>query len=63
MDSVAHRPREGETYDYPLEYARGYRVVLEDGPVVTVRWDQVKCRKQEPATLARHRRGRPGPTQ
>ena len=30
------------TVDYPDELAPGYHVVLEDGTVVTVRWDQVK---------------------
>ena len=30
------------TVDYPDEFAPGYHVVLEDGTVVTVRWDQVK---------------------
>ena len=30
------------TVDYPDEYAPGYHVVLDDGRVVTVRWDQVK---------------------
>ena len=29
------------TVDYPDEYAPGYHVVLEDGNVATVRWDQV----------------------
>ena len=29
------------TVDYPEEYAPGYHVVLDDGTVVTVRWDQV----------------------
>ena len=29
------------TVDYPDEYAPGYHVVLDAGPVVTVRWDQV----------------------
>ncbi len=28
------------TVDYPEEYARGHHVVLDDGGVVTVRWDQ-----------------------
>ena len=28
--------------DYPVEYAAGYHVVLDDERVVTVRWDQVK---------------------
>jgi hypothetical protein len=30
-----------KTVDFPEEYAAGYRVVLEDERVVTVRWDQV----------------------
>ena len=30
------------TVDYPDEFAPGYHVVLEEGPVTTVRWDQVK---------------------
>jgi hypothetical protein len=30
------------TVDWPEEFAPGYHVVLEDGTVVTVRWDQVK---------------------
>ena len=29
------------TVDYPDEYAPGYHVVLDNGVVVTVRWDQV----------------------
>ena len=29
------------TVDYPDEYSSGYHVVLEAGPVVTVRWDQL----------------------
>ena len=35
------------TVDYPGEFASGYHVVLEEGPVTTVRWDQVKHRFQE----------------
>jgi len=31
------------TVDYPDEYAPGYHVVLGDGRVVTVRWDQVRA--------------------
>ena len=50
-----------KTADYPKEYARGCHVVLDDGQVVTVRWDQVKCRKQESATLARRPKKRPEP--
>ena len=30
------------TVDWPDEYAPGYHVVLDAGPVVTVRWDQVE---------------------
>ena len=29
------------TVDYPDEYSPGYHAVLDDGPVVTVRWDQL----------------------
>ena len=29
------------TVDYPDEYAPGYHVILDTGPVVTVRWDQL----------------------
>ncbi len=29
------------TVDYPDEYAPGYHIVLEDGRVTTVRWDQL----------------------
>jgi len=29
------------TTDHPDEYAPGYHIVLDSGPVVTVRWDQV----------------------
>ena len=29
------------TVDQPDEYAAGYHVVLDNGEVVTVRWDQV----------------------
>ena len=29
------------TVDYPDEYAPGYHVLLDDGTVVTMRWDQV----------------------
>lgn len=31
------------TTDYPEVYSAGYHVVLEDGQMVTVRWDQVDC--------------------
>ena len=30
------------TVDQPDEYAPGYHVVLDNGEVVTVRWDQVR---------------------
>jgi ribosomal protein L24 len=30
------------TVDYPEEYAPGYHILLNDGRVVTVRWDQVQ---------------------
>ncbi len=29
------------TVDYPEEYSPGYHVILDSGPVITVRWDQV----------------------
>ena len=29
------------TVDYPEEYSAGYHVVLDSGPVITIRWDQV----------------------
>ena len=29
------------TTDHPDEYAPGYHIVLDSGPVVTVRWDEV----------------------
>ena len=29
------------TVDWPDEYSPGYHVALDDGKVVTVRWDQV----------------------
>ena len=29
------------TVDYPDEYSAGYHVILDSGPVITVRWDQV----------------------
>ena len=32
------------TVDYPDEFAAGYHVILDTGPVITVRWDQVKAR-------------------
>lgn len=38
VDSCAFQ----RTVDYPDEYAPGYHVVLDDGTVVTARWDQVK---------------------
>lgn len=37
-----------KTVDYPDEYAPGYHLVLDDGRVVTVRWDQVKPRIMTP---------------
>ncbi len=40
-----------KTVDHPEEYALGCHVVLEDGQVVTVRRDQLKCRKQEPGAV------------
>ena len=30
------------TIDYPDAFSPGYHVIIPDGPVVTVRWDQVK---------------------
>ena len=30
------------TVDHPDEYSPGYHVVLDNGQVVTVRWDQVR---------------------
>ena len=30
------------TIDYPDAFSPGYHVVIRDGPVVTVRWDQVR---------------------
>ena len=30
-----------QTADHPDECAPGYHIVLDSGPVVTVRWDQV----------------------
>jgi hypothetical protein len=29
------------TVDYPEEYSAGYHVILDSGPVITIRWDQV----------------------
>ena len=34
------------TMGYPYEYSPGYHVVLDTGPWVTVRWDQVRCFSQ-----------------
>ena len=31
------------TIDYPDAVPAGYHVVIRDGPVVTVRWDQVRA--------------------
>jgi ribosomal protein L24 len=31
--------------DYPDEFSPGYHVVLDDGTVATVRWDQVQARQ------------------
>ena len=33
------------TVDWPDEYAPGYHVILDTGPVVTVRWDQLASRR------------------
>ena len=30
------------TADRPDEFAPGYHVILDTGPVVTVRWDQIR---------------------
>ncbi len=32
------------TVDYPDEYSPGYHVILDTGPWITVRWDQVEPR-------------------
>ena len=37
------------TVDYPDQYAAGYHVVLDDGPMVTVQWDQVTFRGWSPS--------------
>ena len=37
VDNAAFR----RTLDYPNEYAPGYHVALDTGPVVTVRWGQL----------------------
>ena len=29
--------------DYPDAFSPGYHVIISDGPVVTVRWDQVRA--------------------
>ena len=29
------------TVDYPEEHSAGYHIILDSGPVITVRWDQV----------------------
>ena len=31
------------TIDYPDAFSPGYHVIIHDGPVVTVRWDQVRA--------------------
>ena len=31
------------TIDYPDAFSPGYHVIISDGPVVTVRWDQVSA--------------------
>jgi ribosomal protein L24 len=33
------------TADYPDDYSAGYHIVLGDGTVATVRWDQVQTRQ------------------
>tara|TARA_B100000315_G_scaffold259883_1_gene317843 strand:- start:5288 stop:5491 length:204 start_codon:yes stop_codon:yes gene_type:complete len=33
------------TVDYPDEYSAGYHILLDDGTVATVRWDQVQTRR------------------
>ena len=40
VDSAVFR----RTIDAPDEYAPGYHVTLDAGPVITVRWDQVQPR-------------------
>ena len=46
MDSLAKKANHSalfqRTVDQPDEYAPGYHVVLDNGEVVTVRWDQVR---------------------
>ena len=34
-----------QTVDYPDEVAPGYHVILDTGPWITVRWDQVQAGK------------------
>ena len=34
------------TFDYPEEYSPGYHVILDTGPWVTVRWDQIRSFSQ-----------------
>lgn len=34
------------TVDHPDEFAPGYHVILDDGKVVTVRWDQLRSFSQ-----------------
>ena len=31
------------TVDRPDEYSAGYHVILDSGPVITVRWDQLRA--------------------
>ena len=38
---VVHSAVFQRTTDHPDEYAPGYHIVLDSGPVVTVRWDEV----------------------
>ena len=46
MDSLSkkasHRAVLQRTVHHPDEYSPGYHVVLDNGEVVTVRWDQVR---------------------
>ena len=35
------------TIDYPDAFSPGYHVIILDGPVVTLRWDQVKLEKDQ----------------
>ena len=38
---VVHSAVFQRTVDYPEEYSAGYHVILDSGPVITIRWDQV----------------------